>query len=87
MEKNQYLKIFRTVLMGFALLSALILLTGIEKVKAAEAIGLKPTDLGRINPGTEAPDFNLESVEKTWVKLSSYQNRKNVVLVFYRGYW
>jgi hypothetical protein len=37
--------------------------------------------------GDRAVDFSLLSAEGKVVILSSYRNRKNVVLVFYRGYW
>ena len=88
MGKKPYLKkMIKTVVIGFAFLGILGILPGIEKANKVEAIELKATDLERIGPGTEAPEFNLESVEKTLVKLSSYRNRKNVILIFYRGYW
>jgi AhpC/TSA family len=89
MKKNQYMGkvIIGRILLGFVLMSAFCILPGIEKASAAEVPELKATDLDRINPGTTAPDFNLESVEGTRVKLSSYRNKKNVVLIFYRGYW
>ena len=88
MTKKQYLeKILRTVLVGFALLGILSILPGIGKVNAKDAIEPNPYDLEWIKPGTEAPDFNLESVEKTMVKLSGFKHQKNVILVFYRGYW
>lgn len=48
---------------------------------------LPATDLERIQVGSAAPDFTLESVDGDPVKLSEYRNRKNVILVFYRGYW
>ena len=47
---------------------------------------LPPTDLNRVVPGTLAPDFELPSAEGGKLKLSSLRG-KNVVLVFYRGYW
>jgi hypothetical protein len=47
---------------------------------------LSPTDLNRVVPGTMAPDFELPSAEGGKLKLSSLRGR-NVVLVFYRGYW
>lgn len=46
-----------------------------------------PTDLNRIKVGQPAPDFTLEDVEGKAVTLSSFQGKKSVVLVFYRGYW
>lgn len=89
MKKNQSFRklIISRVLMGFVLLSALCILPGIEKVSAADISGLKVTDLERIKTGSAAPDFSLMSEEGTRVKLSSFKNQKNVVLIFYRGYW
>jgi cytochrome oxidase Cu insertion factor (SCO1/SenC/PrrC family) len=52
-----------------------------------DGLGLSPTDLGRVHEGTPAPDFTLLSVENNPITLSSFRGRKNVVLVFYRGYW
>jgi cytochrome oxidase Cu insertion factor (SCO1/SenC/PrrC family) len=47
---------------------------------------LSPTDLNRVVLGSVAPDFELPSAEGGKLKLSSLRG-KNVVLVFYRGYW
>jgi cytochrome oxidase Cu insertion factor (SCO1/SenC/PrrC family) len=48
---------------------------------------LPPTELSRVSVGTAAPDFTLISKDKEPVTLSSFEGDKNVVLVFYRGYW
>ena len=48
---------------------------------------LAPTDLNRIKVGQPAPDFTLEDVDGKAIALSSFQGKKSVVLVFYRGYW
>jgi hypothetical protein len=48
--------------------------------------GSSPTDLKRVVPGVVAPDFELPSSAGGTLKLSSLRG-KNVVLVFYRGYW
>ena len=48
---------------------------------------LPPTDFGRVAIGTEAPDFVLASLDGPPVKLSQFRGKKNVVLVFYRGFW
>lgn len=38
---------------------------------------------GTVNPGDQAPDFNLEAQDKSgYVKLSSFRGQKPVVLVF-----
>jgi len=72
------------------------LLVGIFLVLAAHAgaqlgpkdgAGLPPTDLDRIQVGSQAPDFTLESSEGTAISLSDSEGKENVVLVFYRGHW
>jgi cytochrome oxidase Cu insertion factor (SCO1/SenC/PrrC family) len=45
------------------------------------------TDLDRVKVGHPAPDFTLEDSEGKNVSLADYRGKKNVVLVFYRGYW
>jgi cytochrome oxidase Cu insertion factor (SCO1/SenC/PrrC family) len=52
-----------------------------------DGVSLPPTALDRVGVGTVAPDFTLESRDGQAITLSSYRERKNVVLVFYRGYW
>ena len=48
---------------------------------------LAPTDLNRVKVGQPAPDFTLEVAEGKALTLSDFRGKKNVVLVFYRGYW
>ena len=36
-----------------------------------------------IQPGQEAPDFELESQDQQKIKLSGFRGSKNVLLVFY----
>ncbi|MEO7999698.1 MAG: peroxiredoxin family protein [Gemmatimonadaceae bacterium] len=48
---------------------------------------LAPTDLERIAVGMGAPDFTLAKYGGGTTTLSSFKGKKNVVLVFYRGYW
>lgn len=80
--------ILKTIFLGFLLLMTSCGHSGtVSKESAANAADFKPTDLARIQIGTSAPDFNLESVEGEWIKLSNYKNRKNIILVFYRGWW
>jgi cytochrome oxidase Cu insertion factor (SCO1/SenC/PrrC family) len=43
-------------------------------------------DLNRVKVGDPAPAFELSSASGAKVSLSSLKG-KNVVLVFYRGYW
>jgi cytochrome oxidase Cu insertion factor (SCO1/SenC/PrrC family) len=52
-----------------------------------DGAGLPPTDLARVAVGSPAPEFSLESKDGATVTLSTFQGRKNVVLVFYRGHW
>lgn len=53
----------------------------------ADGRDLPGTDLERVRVGDLAPDFSLESLAGPVVTLSSFRGQKNVVLVFYRGYW
>jgi len=48
---------------------------------------LSAADLQRVRVGGPAPDFTLESKDGNLITLSSFRDKKNVVLVFYRGYW
>ena len=59
----------------------------IRNVHAEVEPDLQPTDLDRVVAGVAAPDFTLESTDGEPITLSSYRDNKNVVLVFYRGYW
>ena len=48
---------------------------------------MEPTDLERVAVGAMAPDFTLSRFGGGTTTLSSMRGKKNVVLVFYRGYW
>lgn len=48
---------------------------------------LAPADTGRVAVGDPAPDFRLASFDDGVVTLSEFRGQKEVVLVFYRGYW
>jgi cytochrome oxidase Cu insertion factor (SCO1/SenC/PrrC family) len=48
---------------------------------------LPPNDIGRVKIGDLAPDFTLEDMNGRRVTLSSFRDRKAVILVFYRGHW
>jgi hypothetical protein len=48
---------------------------------------LTPVDTGRVALGDVAPDFSLESYDDGIVTLSDYRGQKDVILVFYRGWW
>jgi cytochrome oxidase Cu insertion factor (SCO1/SenC/PrrC family) len=52
-----------------------------------DGAGLNPTELNRVKVGEEAPAFALEDMNGNRITLSDFQNKKNVVLVFYRGHW
>jgi len=70
-----------------------LLITACNSAAAAQSVtsgnegNLPATDLNRVVEGVYAPDFTLESADNEQITLSSYRNQKNVVLVFYRGYW
>lgn len=63
--------------------------------EAAEPVELGPvdgrdlpgTDLDRVQVGDVAPDFSVRSLAGSVVTLSDFRGEKNVILVFYRGYW
>ena len=48
---------------------------------------LEATEIERVAIGTPAPDFTLARFGGGTVTLSEFKGKKNVVLVFYRGYW
>jgi hypothetical protein len=70
-----------------------LLFAGICTMSAAQELGpkdgldLPSADLERVGIGASAPDFTLVSKDKDLVALSSFTGNKNVVLVFYRGFW
>lgn len=71
---------------------AFLLLTGLvfgqnQRLGPKDGLNLPPADLARVHVGISAPDFTLESKDGNLITLSSFQGKKNVVLVFYRGYW
>ncbi len=80
--KKKYLRknIFKVCLLFTLLIFSVLKLS---TVNASEP----PSDLERIRVGISAPNFNLESVDGKWIKLSDYLTQKNVILVFYRGWW
>jgi peroxiredoxin len=53
----------------------------------ADGRELPPTEIDRVAVGMRAPDFTLQKMGGGTTTLSSFRGRKNVVLVFYRGYW
>jgi len=61
--------------------------TVLAQLGPKDGADLSPTDLNRIKVGQPAPDFSLEDVNGKTINLSELRDKKNVVLVFYRGYW
>lgn len=61
--------------------------------QAAPALGpvdgraMPATEIDRVTVGMRAPDFTLAKYGGGTVTLSSLRGRKQVVLVFYRGFW
>ena len=90
MKKTQYIgkEMFKTACQAFILfILACALDEAVLKWSTVNASEVQATDLERIQIGKAVPDFSLESVDGNWIKLSNYQDRKNVILVFYRGHW
>jgi len=48
---------------------------------------LPAEELDRVSVGDEAPDFTLRAYSGGVVRLSDFREKKDVVLVFYRGHW
>lgn len=48
---------------------------------------LPPADTGRVGVGDLAPDFSLASYDDGVVTLSGFRGSRDVILVFYRGWW
>jgi len=65
------------------MLRSAVLLVG---ALAGGQVAPSPSDLNRVVVGTMAPDFELPSAAGGNLRLSSLRG-KNVVLIFYRGYW
>jgi hypothetical protein len=53
----------------------------------ADGRDLPGTDLDRVTAGDVAPDFSLVSLAGPVFTLSEFLGQRNVVLVFYRGWW
>jgi cytochrome oxidase Cu insertion factor (SCO1/SenC/PrrC family) len=80
--------IMRNVTLCLGVLLAASLLFGEEaRLGPTDGQDLPPAALERVQVGTSAPDFTLESKDGDLITLSGYRGKKNVVLVFYRGYW
>jgi AhpC/TSA family len=70
------------------MLATLSLPAAAQQLGPADGHDLPPVDLERVGIGDIAPDFTLGApMTGGTVTLSEYRGKKNVVLVFYRGYW
>lgn len=52
-----------------------------------DGLNLEPVDTGRVSVGDTAPDFALRALDGSVIALTDYRGSRNVILVFYRGYW
>lgn len=77
--------LFGSLLMSFAAGGAAAQTS--PRLGPADGHDLAPTDIERVGVGAPAPDFTLGRYGGGTVTLSQYRGNKNVVLVFYRGYW
>ena len=83
------------VMKGMALLGvAAVLALGTWLVRGSEprlgprdGLDLPGVDTGRVAVGDIAPDFSLMTYTGRVTTLSDFRGEKNVVLVFFRGYW
>ena len=79
--------------MKIAKLLLVLLVTVSWSMSAQQRLGprdgsdMPATDLERVRVGSPAPDFTLIDKDRNPVTLSSFAGKKNVLLVFYRGYW
>lgn len=73
------------------LVSLVLILAAAQPVPAQlgpkDGPGLTHFDLARVKVGDLAPDFVLEDMDGKRISLSDFRGKKNVVLVFNRGYW
>jgi len=79
--------LLRLALSLLAISGKLALAQAVGSLGPTDGSGLPPTDLERVKVGNMAPDFTLESKDGQPVTLSSYRDKKSVILVFYRGHW
>ncbi len=85
---------FQLACLPFALsTAAAVLPTSTMSAQSSAMLGpvdgkdLAATDIERVAVGAMAPDFTLAKFGGGTVTLSSMRGKKNVVLIFYRGYW
>ena len=77
----------KSILMCVSLLMVLTSSAAYAQLGPKDGIEPRPTDLERVKVGDTAPDFTLENLDGKKISLSDFTNKKNVVLVFYRGQW
>ena len=80
----------RRTVFGLFVLAATTLSAGAQSAPALGPVDgrdLPVTAIDRVALGALAPDFSLAQYGGGTMKLSSFRGKKNVVLVFYRGYW
>ena len=71
----------------FAALFAVAARTEGQQLGPADGKDLSPTAIDRVAIGTSAPDFTLARFGGGTVHLADFRGKRNVVMVFYRGYW
>ncbi len=80
-----------TVLAGSLLAAASFATPAIAQPRPAlgpaDGRDMEATAIDRVAIGQRAPDFTLARMGGGTTTLSSFRGRKNVVLVFYRGFW
>lgn len=78
--------LFRTLPLALVLAAPLAAQTT-ETLGPVDGRDLPPTAIERVVVGGMAPDFTLAKFGGGTETLSDLRGQKNVVLVFYRGYW
>ena len=71
---------------GLALMASSEPVSG-QRLGPVDGQDLPATDPERVAVGTLAPDFRLETLEGDTLGLSEFRGKKDVILVFYRGWW
>ncbi len=92
-RRSSSARALRWALIPLALAVTTPALSGVAHAQAPAMLGpvdgkeMEPTDIERVAVGAMAPDFSLAKFGGGTTTLSSMRGKKNVVLVFYRGYW
>jgi peroxiredoxin len=77
----------RRILALVALLAAPLTAQSGPSLGPVDGRDLAPTEIERVAVGATAPEFTLARFGGGTRALSDFRGKKNVVLVFYRGYW